>query len=359
MVIPLPNEYSKSTVLNYPHDTTPSRKVRKAQYKGPKIKRTHYFRNFLISLLVILFIVINGIGLYVGNLIYTETSIRHAHLNEENLEKFEAVMADGKANKNWQDVAIQSADGYSLKGTFVPNPEATDKTVIFLHGFGENRMSGVNYLPMYLREGFNVLLIDQRAQGNSGGNSITWGKYEKKDLDQWITWLKAKYPDGQIGIHGVSMGAVVALLHAGTNESQKRVAFYIADSPYTNLQNVIADQVEKRYGLHGRSEDILMQIVLAYANIVAYVNGCFTYSESAPINIVSSVSTPVLYIHGQNDKLIPYQMSEQLYTATEGPKEIYLFPQTGHVSSIYKSPRKYGAIVHNFINNVDTQWHTY
>lgn len=346
-------EYSDGLVIDRDRDRDFSRptRVRKARRKVPKEKKTHPVRNFFIALLMLAFIIVNALGLYVGNMIYTETSIRHAHLNESNLEKYENTVIEGKADNNWKDVAIQSPFGYTLNGTFVPNPSGSNKTVIFLHGFGENRLAGIKYLPVYLNDGFNVLLVDQRAQGSSGGESITWGEYEKKDLDQWITWLKTQYPDGQIGVHGVSMGAVVALLHAGINETNMRVSFYVADSPYTDLQSVIADQAQTRYGLYGVSKDLIIKTLLLYANIVAYAKGHFTYSESAPINMVGTVNTPILYIHGQNDKLVPYQMSEELYNATNGPKEIYLSPGTGHVASIYKSPRKYSRVVRDFIDH--------
>ena len=79
--------------------------------------------------------------------------------------------------------------------------------MIFLHGFTENRLVGLNYRNLYLNAGFNLLLVDSRDHGESGGESVTWGVYEKQDLDQWVDWVRQRFPVGMIGVHGVSLGA--------------------------------------------------------------------------------------------------------------------------------------------------------
>ena len=66
------------------------------------------------------------------------------------------------------------------------------------------------YVSMYRNMGYNVLLVDLRGHGESGGEHTDWGLSERGDLDQWVQWLKKRDSSVHIGMHGVSLGAGMA-----------------------------------------------------------------------------------------------------------------------------------------------------
>ncbi|MDF2874099.1 MAG: hypothetical protein K0R22_782 [Sporomusa sp.] len=311
-------------------------------------KRT--WRRWLLvgTLVVILFI--NGAGLFVGNIIYQETSVLHSRLNAQKEGRLKQLLEFGKLEKQWQNIVIESRFGYPLQGTYITNPQATDNTLIFLHGFTESRLVGLNYLNIYLNAGFNILLVDSRAHGESGGNSVTWGNYEKYDLDRWVDWVQQRFPEGTIGVHGISMGAATALMHAELNEANKRVAFYIADSSYSDFETLLMLQMKQRLHLPGM---VLPKLLLQYANVIAYLNSRFTFYQASPVRAVRNVTTPILYIHGEADKLVPADMSLELYNATKGPRQIYTFPNADHVSAIFDDRYRYGRVVQNFTHSIE------
>lgn len=303
------------------------------------------FRWFTV-LFTIIFLTFNALGIFYGNIFYRETSILNAHANSQKFEDFKHKLTIGIQERNWQDIIIHSSFGYPLHGTYIPNSNTTDKTIIFLHGFTGHRGLGLNYLEIYLKNGFNVLLVDSRAHGESGGHSITWGNYEKYDLEQWLDWLTARSNQGIIGIHGVSMGAATALLHAELNETNKRVAFYIADSAYSDLETLFALQLE-----HYLPKLFVPQALIQYANFVAYLDSRFTFHQAAPIRSVSQVTTPILYLHGASDQVVPEYMSYELYQATKGFKQIHIFPKTNHLNAIYDYREQYSYLIQKFIND--------
>ena len=309
----------------------------------------NFWRRLLLAGLFVALLAVNGSGLYMGNIIYNEMCIRHSRLHANNTGRRQQILETGKNQRNWQDIIMPSRFGYSLIGTFIPNPQATDKTLIFLHGFSESRLAGLSYLNIYLNAGYNLLLVDSRAHGESGGESVTWGVYEKYDVDQWVDWLRHRYPAGTIGIHGISMGAATALLHAGLNESNKRVAFYVADSSYADFESLLAAQMNQRLHLPG---NIPPQLLLPYANAVAYLRSRFTFGDASPIRVVQQVTTPVLYIHGEADRLVPASMSQQLFSATKGQRQIQLFPRADHVSSIFTDRSRYRTVVQGFARSI-------
>ena len=232
------------------------------------------WRRWVGGAAIVVFLCINGVGLFIGNIIYQETSVLHSHLNEQKTNRANQLWEKGKKEKQWQDIAIASRFGYSLHGTYIPNPKVTDRTLIFLHGFSESRAVGLNYLDIYQNAGFNLLLVDSRAHGESGGNSVTWGNYEKYDLEQWVDWVCQRFPKSVIGVHGISMGAATALMHAELNETNKRIAFYIADSSYSDFETLLELQMEQRLNL---PEMISPKLLLQYANVVAYFQSRFTF----------------------------------------------------------------------------------
>ena len=309
----------------------------------------NFWRRLLLICFLFGFIAANAAGLFMGNIIYNEMCVRHSRLHANNTGRWQQILENGKTSRNWQDIRMPSRFGYSLTGTFIPNQQTTDKTLIFLHGFSESRLAGLSYLNIYLNAGYNLLLVDSRAHGESGGQSVTWGVYEKHDVDQWVDWLRHRFPKGTIGMHGISMGAATALLHAGLNEANKRVSFYIADSAYSDLESLLADQMSQRLQLPG---NIPPQVLLPYANAVTYLRARFTFGAASPLRVVQQVTTPVLYIHGEADRLVPASMSQQLYSMTKGQRQIQLFPRADHVSSIYTDRSRYRMVVQGFARSI-------
>lgn len=315
-----------------------------------KITNKKILYGVIVTFLLIIVAAINGAGLYIGNIIYQQVSIANLRWNGENSSDLDEVLIYGIREKGWEEVRLTSSFGYLLHGIFIANPKPTNKTIIFLHGFTESCSVGLNYLELYQEAGFNILLVDSRAHGESGGNTVTWGAYEKYDINQWVDWVQGRFLNGRIGIHGVSMGAVNALLHAELNETNKQVDFYIADSAYSDFETLLIEKTAEELELR---DTVLVKILLQYANIIAYCKSGFTFYQSSPIQVVKKVTTPVLYIHGEKDKLVSTSMAEELYNATKGDKKIYIFPRAGHASSIFFDAKNYKKIVLDFIHLVN------
>lgn len=316
-----------------------------------KSKRKVWRRSFAVLILTLI-LSINAIGLIIGSIIYEEASLLPAYSHPLATQRLQQSLKYKGREMPKENVVIKSPYGYPLSGTFIPNPEPTTKTIVFVHGFMENRTVGLNYMSIYMQSGFNLLLIDSRDHGESGGDSVTWGNLEKYDLDQWISWVQQHFPNGTIGVHGISMGAATALLHAELNESNKRVAFYIADSAYSDFETLMELQIN-RYLDSNNSE--IAKILLQYANVISYFHSRSTFQQASPLRAVQHVTTPILYIHGDADELVPAYMSLELQEATKGPSEVFIFTNSTHGSAIFDDQKSYKEIVQNFIQAVEAR----
>ena len=128
-------------------------------------------------------------------------------------------------HENWE---ITSHDGLSLKGIYYPG--TSNKTMIWIHGYTshaerESAFPGLFYHSL----GFNVLIPYLRAHGPSQGKYISFGPMEMKDIQLWIDQVNQRHPDGQIMLHGLSMGGGIALDLATVE--LKNVKCILADAP--------------------------------------------------------------------------------------------------------------------------------
>lgn len=316
-----------------------------------KLKRKVWFQTVLVifSIVFVFIVIVNGVGIVAGNIFYKEFCVWHTRLDYKRFQPLQVTLEEGIKSKGWKNISIESRLGYTLEGTYLPNPTSTNNTVVFVHGITGSRLMGLWYAPIYLEAGYNVLIYDSRASGESGGSSVSWGFYEKQDLDQWIDWVEEHNPKGIIGVHGVSMGAATALMHAEMNEATHRVAFYVADSGYSDLETLLTQQIDDAVYLH---DPLWVRILLSYSSIAANWQSGFRYRDVSPVRSVGNVTTPILYFHGDADVIVPVYMDEQLYQATKGYKEKYIFSGDAHAMAIFNHKVEYQRQVHNFINTV-------
>lgn len=129
---------------------------------------------------------------------------------------------------------IKSHDGLDLCGVYYPADEASDKTVICIHGFGSHAEREWAFPGLFYHSlGFNVLIPYQRAHGPSEGKSISFGIFESQDMYEWIKRINKLTPDGTILLHGLSMGGGIALQMSATDMAG--VKCIIADAPSEGL----------------------------------------------------------------------------------------------------------------------------
>src|SRR5215468_3267080 len=87
-----------------------------------------------------------------------------------------------------REVMGQSSDGVNLSAWYVQSVPDNGDAVIILHGLSDNRLAGAGLEPMFLRQGYRVLLPDSRGHGESGGIA-TFGIKEAGDVHDWVSWL--------------------------------------------------------------------------------------------------------------------------------------------------------------------------
>ncbi len=134
----------------------------------------------------------------------------------------------------WEPMHVPARDGTILAGAWRSAPNATGRTVLLLHGFGEDRTALLGRAEAIVPRGWNVALIDARARGRSGGAWTTFGTREAEDLPVWLEALRERVGPGFRPVAwGRSMGAAIAL-RAGVHDGRLRAL--VLESPYADLR---------------------------------------------------------------------------------------------------------------------------
>ncbi len=260
---------------------------------------------------------------------------------EKYAEEVEAGHFDPVRFDQWprEEVRIAAPHGYELFGYYFPVP-GSHKTVIIAHGITSNLYGSVKYLPLFRERGFNALLYDHRFHGESGGAFTSYGYYEKDDLRAWVDWAYDRCGEECIvGTHGESLGAATVLQHAAIDP---RLDFVVADCPFSTLEAELRHRVRQDYGLPPFP-------LLSLANLLTRLRAGFSFAQVSPLDAVSRVKTPVLFIHGAEDTYVPTRMGEALYAAKPGAKRLYLVPGATHARSVAVAPEGYDRQVGEFL----------
>jgi len=133
-----------------------------------------------------------------------------------------------------QLIQIEAQDHIALKAAWVESPTFAGSCVLSLHGAGGWRGRSQRFLPWLLPAGYSVLAPDLRAQGESGGDTITYGLLEQYDAIAWTVWLRGH---GCTKIYGMgeSLGASVLIMAAGLHPEEHVFEAIVAECPFADL----------------------------------------------------------------------------------------------------------------------------
>ncbi|MDZ4908412.1 alpha/beta hydrolase [Clostridium perfringens] len=303
---------------------------------------------YLIILIIIAIIVI-VFFLATGLYIFKSTVTRELHDIEKSYSRYvENNLFDealyNSASK--EDITLKSFDGLNLTSTLIMNENPTNKFIVLVHGVSICYVGSLKYFDIFYKNGFNLLIVNQRRHGKSEGKYSTYGFYEKYDVNMWIEYLKSRFGNDIIlGLHGESMGAGTVMETIPLNDSIK---FVIEDCGYSNFHELIGFQITHAY--KNRLVRKILRPSLIFANFFMKTKAKFSMKKIVPIDIVASTSLPMMFIHGKEDYFVPWYMAVDLYKAkTKGYKELYLVEGAKHAEALEVNKILYEKKIMTFI----------
>lgn len=244
-----------------------------------------------------------------------------------------------------EDVCLKSWDGLKLHGTWFP-AEGQKKTVICFHGYTSYGMSDyIGLSDYYMKNGFNMLLVDERAHGESEGEYIGFGCLDRKDALDWIGWVIGRTgEDSRILLHGTSMGGATVLMASGL-ELPEQVKGIISDCGFTSAKEVFTHVLHSMYHLPAFP---MIQI----ASLVNKKKAGYSLGECNAAEEVRRAAVPILLIHGSGDTFVPSSMCRKIYENCASEKKMLIVEGAAHAESYYKDMEAYENALNEFIGGV-------
>jgi pimeloyl-ACP methyl ester carboxylesterase len=247
----------------------------------------------------------------------------------------------------YQDVAFPSRiDKLTLRGWYLAGENKF--TIIMVTGMRQNRVDySIGTLEMtrnLLAKGYSVLLFDQRGRGESEGNGVLLTNFER-DIGGAVDYIKGRgCPAEQIGFIGFSAGAASAIIFA----SQDNVAAVVSDSCFANVADTF---IRKGADESGLPRPLIKFFGLGMLFISKILYG---YRKVNPVDRVSAVDCPILFIQGGKDDLVPVEDAYELLEASGKPSdEIWVVPDAGHTETYCIDPAGYIDRVASFLAKIE------
>lgn len=286
------------------------------------------------AVLAVLVLVIGaaGISIYIGNSLIKPERV--------------PVTESPPSEMTYQEAEFESKiDNTKLTGWLFSPDAQNDKntTVIFAHGYGQNRLQGnigLELAEILSREGYAVLLFDFRNSGESAGDMTTIGKLEKWDILGAVDFIVSEKETENIFLLGFSMGGAAAILAGAEDPSIDGV---IADSPFAHLPSYLDNNLSYWSGL---PEFPFNRIILT---IMPSMTG-IDLQEVSPMNRAKELDIPLLLIHGMKDEVVFWENSLKIAEHTPGHLvKLEVIENAGHVDGFNIDRENYLELILEFL----------
>ncbi|HZN56416.1 MAG TPA: alpha/beta hydrolase [Candidatus Polarisedimenticolaceae bacterium] len=226
----------------------------------------------------------------------------------------------------FEEVSFRNADGLVLRGWYVPAPASAGVSapaVAYGHGNATDRRHWLPLAAAVHDAGFAQLLFDFTGRGESDGEVITLGLHEARDLRAALDFLaaRAEVDPLRLALAGRSMGAVAAIYEAADDA---RVKALVLDSPYADFPALIDRALAERH--------VPAFLVRRLLMAVAGWRAGYDPASVKPVEAIRRVRAPMLLLHGDADRVVPYSDAKALERAATAPLLLVPLRGLGHDS---------------------------
>jgi len=176
------------------------------------------------------------------------------------------------------------------------------KTLLFFHGNAgslENRIYKLNDLS---KLNLNYLIVAYRGFSGNKGSPTELGLYKDSRVAKY--WLNLNnISDQNIILYGESLGAAVAVDLA----KDHKFAGVILESPFTSML-----KLSRKYYPWAPT-------------------GLLLKDKYETDKKIKKVFSPILILHGRKDKIVPFEMGQELFKKANNPKYNYFIDNDDHM----------------------------
>lgn len=236
-------------------------------------------------------------------------------------------------------ITIKTSDNVKLESWFAKADSNTKGTILLFQGHGSNKSAVIQEATAFHEMGWNVLMTDFRAHGNSEGEICTIGFNEARDVKAAYDYVKSG-GEKNIVLWGISLGAATIL--TAMDQYNIKPNKLILEMPFGTL----IEGVKGRLRIMHIPEEP-MSTLLTFWGGIEQGNWGF---DLRPEDFASKVNCPVLLQWGINDSRVTEKETNAIYKKLAShDKFLMKYTQSGHQSLCKNENAKWVSTVGLFL----------
>ena len=315
-----------------------------------KRKRIRSVFKWILWVLIVQFILINvSAVLYAHRLTYFyESSSTPGYSPSKNVfiktwklfsgPKFQKTDIDEAPHFPFETIHLLTKANLSIESWYMP-VDSPRGTVILFHGLGANKSTLLHQAYEFYLFGFNVMLVDLRAHGNSSGNVTTIGFRESEEVKLAYEYILKK-GERNIILYGISLGAVV--IAKAIYDFNLLPSGIILEMPFDSLEKLFG----KRGEMLGFPEEPFGTLVTFWASIERGFNG---FNQNTSL-YAEKIKCPVLMQYGASDKIVSVKEINSVFKhIASADKKLVRYENADHHFLLGKDPEKWRKETSEFL----------
>jgi len=219
-----------------------------------------------------------------------------------------------------EDISLVTRDSEKLHAWFIKaDPE--EAVLLFFHGNAGNVSHRLDKIAPLVRSGISVFLLEYRGYGKSTGKPTEEGLYLDAEASYQELVSNQNVDPSRLFLFGESIGGAVAIQSA----TQHQYAGIILEATFTSVKDM-ASTIIPLLPIH-------MILKSKYDSIAK----------------IDKINTPLLFIQGDRDEIVPYRLGQKLFKAAKEPKAFYSIPGAHHNDTYVRGGQHYYDRILEFI----------
>ena len=236
------------------------------------------------------------------------------------------------ASRKWEPVEIAASDGAALKGLWLPCKNAAG-SILLLHDYANAPRDMAPVARWAEKRKLSILVVHERAHGESGGDYTSLGLLEADDAVLWSSKLEELSGGQPIILYGSGMGGA-AVMQLANRSLPASVIAGVSEGGYPSVKEMIRHVMKFEFRMRVFP---MLQFMGLFGQLIWHrTAGKLDAKES-----LKEAKLPLLFAHGQADRKIPPEMSKDAHDACASQKKLVTCETAGHGACALAQPELY------------------
>jgi alpha-beta hydrolase superfamily lysophospholipase len=240
----------------------------------------------------------------------------------------------------YDTVQLTTRNGLKLEAWYM-KADSAKGTVILFHGLNSNKGNVLSEAFEFYSLGYNTMLLDMRAHGNSDGMTNSIGNKESEEVKLAYDHILKK-GEKNIVLWGMSLGAV--MISKAIWEYDIEPQKIVLEMPFDKLE----DHISARARISGFPGEPFGFFVTFWTGVE---QGYWGYGHKTT-RYAKKINCPVLLQWGNNDEYVLKRETEKIFAAIKSSKKkLEIYEGAGHGPLLSGNEQKWRKAVTDFLND--------